>query len=132
MARGNVEIVRRMYEAFHGGDVEGSLAFFHPEVVADVTRRIDGELGRGREELAGIIGGWVGAFEEWREEIEEIRDLGDQVYVVAKQRGRGRSSGIETELRYALLYEVREGAITRMTLYSEPAEALEAAGAPGD
>ena len=39
-----------------------------------------------------------------------------------------RTSGIETQTRYAIIYEVRDHAITRMTLYREPAEALEAAG----
>jgi ketosteroid isomerase-like protein len=37
-----VEIVRRMYEAFHGGDADGALTYFHPEVVVDASLRIDG------------------------------------------------------------------------------------------
>ena len=32
------------------------------------------------------------------------------------------------ETRYALLYEVQDGKITRMTLFRGPSEALEAAG----
>jgi len=47
---------------------------------------------------------------------------------VALQRGRGKDSGIETQTRYAVVYEVHGEAISRMTLYLEPAEALEAAG----
>ena len=122
-----MEIVRRMYEAFHGGDAGRALTYFHPEVVVDASRRIDGGVGHGREELSRIIATWVGAFEDWREEIEEMRDLGDRVYVVATQRGIGKGSGVEVEFRYAVLYEVREGKITSMTMYNEPAQALEAA-----
>jgi ketosteroid isomerase-like protein len=129
VSRENVEVVRRMYESFHDGDAEGALAHFHPEVVVDATSRVDGGVGHGREELRAIIAGWVGAFDEWHEEIEELRDLGDQVYVVATQRGRGRGSGIDTETRYALLYEVQGDAITHMTMYLDPEEALEAARA---
>jgi ketosteroid isomerase-like protein len=77
--------------------------------------------------LSRIIATWVGAFEDWREEIEEMRDLGDRVYVVATQRGTGKGSGVEVEFRYAVLYEVRESKITSMTMYNEPAQALEAA-----
>jgi ketosteroid isomerase-like protein len=128
MSEQAVEIVRRMYNAREGGDGEGALSCFHPEVVVDPRPRMDSGIVRGREELVRIIGEWVGEFEDWREEIEEIRDLGSQVYVVATQRGRGKGSGIEIETRYALLYEVRGGHITRMTMFRGPADALAAAG----
>ena len=128
MTRENVEVVRRMYEAFHGGDAETALACYDPEVVVDASRRMDGATGQGREDLAEIIGEWVSAWDEWREEIEDIRASGDQVYVKATQRGRGKESGVETEYRYAVVYEVRGDTITRVTLYGDPQEALEAVG----
>lgn len=127
MAQSDVEIVRSMYEAFHGGDAEAALAHFDADVVVDATIRVDSATGQGREELATIIGQWVGSFEEWREEIEEIRDLGSQVCVIAIQRGRGRGSGVEIDDRYALLYEVRGDKIASLTMYRSPAEALAAA-----
>ena len=128
MSRENVEVVRRMYEAFHGGDAEGALTCFDPDVVVDASAGVDGRTGRGRQELAEIITAWVGAWEEWREEIEEIRDHGNQVYVVATQAGRGKGSRVEIETRYALVYEIRGEKITRMTMYGDPTEALEAVG----
>src|ERR671910_1376065 len=131
MSQGNVKIVRRMYEAFHSGDAEGALAHFDPEVVVDATMRVDAGIGHGREELSAIISRWLAAFDEWREEIEEMRDLGSQVCVVLTQYGRGKGSGIETETRYAVLYEVRGNQITRMTLYPGPVAALDAVGAAG-
>jgi hypothetical protein len=48
------------------------LACFDPEVVIDASRRLDGGIGHGREDLSKIISGWLGTFDEWREEIEEI------------------------------------------------------------
>jgi ketosteroid isomerase-like protein len=124
-----VEIIHRMYEARDAGDAEGALACFHPEVVLDATVRMDSGIVHGREELGRIIGEWVEAFDEWREEIREIRDLGSQVYVVATQRGRAKGTGVEVESRYALLYEVEGGQITRMAMFSGEAEALAAAAA---
>lgn len=123
-----MEVVRRMYEAFHAGDAEGALSHFDPEVVVDASRRVDGGIGHGREALNRIISSWVGTFTDWREEIEEIRDLDDRVFVVSTQRGRGKGSGIEVENRYGLIYEVHDGQITGMTVYTDLAEALEAAG----
>ncbi|MEA2668426.1 MAG: SnoaL-like domain [Chloroflexota bacterium] len=125
----NVEIIHRMYEARDAGDAEGTMACFHPEVVLDATVRMDSGIVHGREELGRIIGEWVEAFDEWREEIHEIGDLGSQVYVVATQRGRAKGTGVEVESRYALLYEVEGGQITRMAMFSGEAEALAAAAA---
>ncbi len=128
MSEENVETVRRMYEAFHSADAESALAYFDPAVVADHSRRLGGGIGHSREDLRSIITEWVGTFEEFREEIEEIRDLGRYVYVIVTQRGRGKGSGVEVENRYALLYEVQGGRITWMATYPNSAEALEAAG----
>jgi ketosteroid isomerase-like protein len=128
MSQENVDLIREMYAAFHGSDADRALAYFDEKVVVDATARVDGGIGHSRDELRRIIGQWLAAFDEWREEIEEIHDLGDQVCVVALQGGRARGSGIETQTRYAIMYEVRGKAITRMTLYRQPAEALRAAG----
>lgn len=129
MSQGNVEIVREMYKAFHGGDAEGALAHFDPEVVVDYTARADGGIGHGRDAVNAMTGRWLAAWDQWHEDVEEIRDLGRQVLVVVKQHGRAKRSGIEVETRYAVLFEIQGDKISRMTLYSRPAEALEAAGA---
>jgi ketosteroid isomerase-like protein len=128
MSQENVEIVRRMYGAFHRSDFDAALAYFDPEVEVDASMRVDEGVGRGRDELRAIVARWVTAWDKWREEIEEMRDLGSQVMVVSMQSGRARGSGIELETRYAVLYEISGDAITRMAIYNGPAEALEAAG----
>ncbi|MGZ5419294.1 MAG: nuclear transport factor 2 family protein [Solirubrobacterales bacterium] len=127
MSEENVEIVRRMYGVFHAGDAEASLAHFDPGVTVDASRRMDGAVGRGHDFLNTVISQWIGTFEGWHEEIEEIRDFGAKVYVVATQHGRGKGS-VEVEQRYALVYEVEEARIVRMTIYLDETEALEAAG----
>jgi ketosteroid isomerase-like protein len=126
----NVEIVQRMYEAFHGGDFEAALAHFDDEVVIDTTHgRVDGGVAQGRDSVAPMIAQWIAAFEDWREEIDEIRALGDKVYVAATQRGRGKETGIDVETPYGIVYEVRDGRIARLTMYIERKDALRAAGA---
>ncbi len=113
-----------MYEAFRAGDGERLTLCFDEKVVGDTTANIDGRLSRGREELFGVIGEWVSGFENWNEEIEAMHDLDGRVCVVAVQRGRGKDSGIEIATRYAVMYDVRDGVITRMKLYGDPDEAL--------
>ena len=122
-----MELVKRMLALFHAGDAEGALACF-PDVVAEAPGRPDVTGGRGREALGKLIGSWVSAWEEWREQIDEVRDLGDRVMVISTQRGRGKGTGIAISYQYAALYEVRDGEISGMGLYGGPDEALEAAG----
>ena len=128
MSSENVETVREMYKAYHGGDLASALAHFDPDVEVDVSTRVDGEVGHGHGDLVRIISEWTDAFEDWREEIEDIRDAGDQVCVVATQRGRGRETGIDIEARYAVVYKLQGGKIIGTALYGDPADAFEAAG----
>jgi ketosteroid isomerase-like protein len=95
---------------------------------AGCSRRLGGGIGRGREGLRRIITEWVGTFEGFHDEIEEIRDVGGSVYVVATQRGRGKGSGVDVETTYGLLYEIDGAKITRLTGYPTTTEALEATG----
>jgi ketosteroid isomerase-like protein len=128
MSRENVEVVRRVYEAFSRGDAEAALSYFDPEVVMDASHRVDGRIGHGHQELTAILTEWLGTWDEWREEVEETRDLGDRVLVISTQRGIGKGSGIKWENRFAMLYEVQSGKITRWTIYDDLREALEAVG----
>ena len=129
MSEENVEVVRQMYDAFYRGDADGALGHFDQDVVVDASKgRPDIGIGRGREQVRRITTSWVGTWDQWREEIEEMRDLGSRVLVLSVQHGRGKGSGVEVEAHWAVLYEVHRGKITRMAVYRERAEALEAAG----
>lgn len=130
MSQQNVEIIRGMYEAFSSGDGDGALEYFDPEVVIDATHRVDGRIGKGHQELVAILGEWLGTWDDWREEVEEIRDLGARVLVVSTQCGRGKESGIDWEARFAMLYEFRRGKISRWTIYDDLDEAAQATSAP--
>ena len=128
MSSENVEVVRRMYAAFHGGDADVALGHFAPDVLVDPIARPDLSVGKGREYVRRTTATWMAAFDEWREEIEEMRDLGSRVLVLSVQRGRGKGSGAEVEANYAVLYDVHGGKITAMRMFGDVAEALEAAG----
>jgi ketosteroid isomerase-like protein len=128
MSEANVEIVRRMYAAFHSGNVEQALGHFDPDVLVDASKaRPDVAVGKGREHVNAVVTSWMAAWEEWGEEIEEMRDFGSRVLVVSVQRGRGKGTGAEVEARYGLLYELRGDKIISMRMFGEPAEAREAA-----
>jgi ketosteroid isomerase-like protein len=130
MSEENMEVVRRMYNAFHGGDIEGALSHFDPNVLVDASkaRPDDVAIGTGHERLIQIVTSWMTAWDEWGEEIEEIRDLGSRVLVLSLQHGRGKGSGVAVEARWAVVYELDRGLITSMRIYPQTEEALKAAG----
>jgi ketosteroid isomerase-like protein len=128
MSEENVQIWRQMYEAFGRGDTDAALGYFDPEVVVDASHRVDGRVGHGHAQLMSILGEWLGTWEDWAEDVEEIRSIGGGVLVVTSQRGRGKGSGIEWEGRFAMVYEIRGDKITRWTIYDDLEEGFKAAG----
>jgi ketosteroid isomerase-like protein len=123
-----MELVRQMYDAFRGGDAEAALRCFDADVVMDASHRVDGRVGRGHHELVAILSEWMGTWDGWREDVEEMHDAGDRVLVVSTQSGRGKGSKVDWHNRFAMLYEFRSGKISRWTVYDDPAKAFEACG----
>ena len=72
---------------------------------------------------------WLGAWEDWRLEVEQIIDLGgERVLVLARESGRGNGSGIKIEHPHAVIATVRNGKIVHTLGFVERSQALEAAG----
>jgi ketosteroid isomerase-like protein len=69
--------------------------------------------------------------ESWDEFLalaDEYRDLGDRVLWLGRLEGRGRSSGVPVSAPLDILYDLRDGKISRMHSYLDHREALRAAG----
>jgi ketosteroid isomerase-like protein len=71
---------------------------------------------------------WTGAWDDWGLEIQGIYDAGDKVVVVVHQRGRARTTGMTLDMVFAQTWTIRDGRLTRMDMYSDPSDALKAAG----
>ncbi len=131
MSQENVEIVRRMLDAFLQGDVAAALAFYDPDVEWDGTNLPDGRIGRGHEAIMDHLVRWVDQWEEWTVDVERIIDAGNErVVVLIRERGRS-TSGLEMDERHAELYTLREGTVIARRGFSNPSEALEAVGLRG-
>jgi uncharacterized protein len=128
MSEENVEVVRRMLEAYALGDNEAALAAFDPDVVFDQSIRPDGGIFHGRDGLAEAMRTWTGTFENWRLEVEKIIDAGDRVLVIGHEFGRGKGSGAETQQTTYQVYTVRNGKIVHLKGHLDKEKALEAAG----
>ena len=128
MSQENVEIVRQVFEAYSTGDNEAALAAFDPDVEFDVSIRPEGHVYRGHAGIAEAMRTWIGTWEDWTMEVEEIIDAGDRVLLVDRQIGRGKGSGVPLDQQTFWVYTLRKGKIVRLKWLPTRQEALEAAG----
>jgi ketosteroid isomerase-like protein len=58
-----------------------------------------------------------------------VIDAGDdRVVALNRHLATGKGSGVPVEMHQGIVYELKDGRVTRMWHYSDPAEALEAVG----
>jgi ketosteroid isomerase-like protein len=134
MSEENVQVVLDQFAATNERDWRRAMEYYADDVVLVVHPDAFLEQGtyEGREAVGEWFGNWFKMFErDYHFEIEEARDLGDVVLLIASHRGRGRASGIEVSGQTGYLYTVRAGKIVRAELYRGPDEAIAAAGLSG-
>jgi ketosteroid isomerase-like protein len=131
MSQENVEIAREIYEDMNRRNWAAVLIAMDEDVVLVVHESVGPDAGvfRGREAVGRWFGDWFLAFDkDYRFEIDEVRSVGDWVFVVARHHGHGRSSGADVKQVNAQLLNLREGKVVQMELYGSPTEALKAVG----
>ena len=131
MSAANVEIIRRLFDAIRSQDATAALALVDPAIEVEHRGEVPELAGRdfhGHEGLAEVIGTVVAEFADFEIELEEIVDAGDEIVVIAHQKGIGRASGAAVEKRLPQVWTVRDGKAVRWRIYRERAEALAAAG----
>jgi ketosteroid isomerase-like protein len=101
----------------------------------DVTLEVHSDVGpfggkvEGKAAVARWFGDWYREFDpDYRFDVEELRDFGDRVFVVARHHGRGRQSGVKLEQSTTFVFTLHEGKVRRMELWPDRMHALEAAG----
>jgi ketosteroid isomerase-like protein len=82
----------------------------------------------GREQAQSFLLEWTGAWDEWELDVDALREAGDKVLALVRQRGRSKTTGAPVEMSFAMVWTIRDGKQTRMEMYSDPAEALQAVG----
>jgi ketosteroid isomerase-like protein len=130
MSTENVEIVRLGYNEFlaTGELVERITA---PEFVWDMSTFHgwpERQTYEGPEGTREFLTDWVGAWEDWRLEVRELIDAGDDVVAILHQSGRSKTTGLEVDMDFAQVWTIKDGKQTRMRMYADPDEALRAVG----
>ncbi len=131
MSQENVELVRERFKRFVAtGAVEDD--WYAADFVWDMSTFAGWPEKKHYEGVAGLrefLAAWLEAWDDWRYELEELRDAGDdRVVAISRQYGRSKSTGVEVTMHFGQVWTLRNGIYIRMQMYATPAEALEAAG----
>jgi ketosteroid isomerase-like protein len=129
MSEENVEIGLAVIDAWNRGDHEAWLALWDEEAEFYPLRaQLEGRSYRGHDGLERFLAEVTEEWDEARFEIEETRDAREQVVGIGRFRARGRASGVDIDVPLGIFTRVRRGKIVFTRFFSDPADALEAAG----
>jgi ketosteroid isomerase-like protein len=126
MSRENVELIQRVYQDFAetGEAVLWALdadAEWH--TASDLP---DSDVHRGHEAIAAFVREWVESFDEFRADVEEFIDRGENVVVPMVLNGRIRGTDQEVTLPETHVWKVRDGKVIEVREYRSRQLALEA------
>jgi ketosteroid isomerase-like protein len=127
MSRENVELVRETFARLGRG--ESVTDVLSPDVVWEVRSGPEQADYRGVQAVAEYYRRYFGTWEDFRVEVEEIRELSDgRVFVVARDTGRGKASKIQVEMRVFQVWTLDGGKVIRWQGFPTREDALEATG----
>ncbi len=131
----NVAVVRRIYDAVTRRDVAMPFDLYAEDIIWDLSSWRAAELDPKRVYTGheGVREAWRDRLSAWSEidfEIEELKEMGDRVLAVIREREVGRSSGVPIEAAHAAIWTLADGKVTRLQVFDNRQQALEAMGLP--
>src|SRR6266536_2446084 len=119
MSRENVELLRRAYEAGATDSAEASLEFVPPDVVWYLPSGwLERSQYHGPDGVREALAVFTENFDDYRAELEELRDAGDSVVGLYSLTGRVKGSGTEVRQRVGAVYsDFREGGLIGKTRF---------------
>ena len=122
----NIELARRLIEAYNARDPEALVACCDPSVeVHTVIAEIDGGVYHGHDGVRrwqrDVEDAWG---EDIRAEPEAYFDLGESTLALGVWRGRGLQSGMEVAMPIALVTRWRDGLMVYFQSYGNREDAL--------
>lgn len=126
MPAGNVEIVKRGFDAFNRDGVDALLEFVHPEFEVTTPPELASEPDtyRGHDGVRRYFDSFYEAMEEIRWEPRGFHEAGDRVVVEFTLRARGKSTGLDVGQEAVMVWELRDRQAIGLELYPTLDEAL--------
>jgi ketosteroid isomerase-like protein len=132
MSEKNLDLVRKGWSLWEAGNFAALLEkIWDPEIVWDITHYRDWpeSVYEGHDGVRRFLTEWLDLWENYEVGVDELLLAPDgRVVSLAWQRGRGRESGLEMDMKWAQVTTICDGRVTRIDNYDNRDAALEAAG----
>ncbi len=129
MSGENVEVATEAISAFNEREIAVFAALTTPDFEWSPSMvAIEGETFLGHEGIERYFGRLDDAWETFHIHRERFRDSADVVVMLGRLEGRGKSSGVPVDSSLGMVFDFREGLISRIRGYLDHADALRAAG----
>jgi uncharacterized protein (TIGR02246 family) len=124
-----VDALRRSYDALNQGDIDACLSVLAPDAVWRESPELPGaDEVRSREAIREFLVEFLEPWQDFTQEVEDVRVEGDRVAILLHLTAVGRQSGVEVNTRYAHVWRMRDGLGICVDAYRDQAEALRALG----
>jgi ketosteroid isomerase-like protein len=126
-----IEGIRRAYDSFSRGDIQGAVAAVDlaPDILwSEPEEFYAGGTYRGPKGVAQYLTLSYESSEKVQSLPEEILEVGDKIVVLVHFLAWPKGGGQMREGRIADVYTVQDGKIVQMQAYSDPEEACKAVG----
>ena len=129
MSQANVELVRRVYEAFGRGDVDAVFAAMKPDIEWDESEGMPyGGIYRGRDAIVeNVFGPILADVEGFTADPDEILEL-DDARVLARGRHGGRGAVGPVDARFIHIWTVAEDKVSRYEQLADTRRFCDAVG----
>jgi ketosteroid isomerase-like protein len=122
----NVEVVRSAWEAFARHNNAAIFPLYDPDV--EINDAFHDRVYRGLDGVREFVRDWLTTWDEYRSEVEEWIDAGDNVVAILHAWARGKQSRVPVEEHSAHVWTLREGKLWRLRIYRTKADAVKALG----
>jgi ketosteroid isomerase-like protein len=129
MPSDGVEIAKHAIRAFNERAIDAFAAQTTPDFEWSPSMvAIEGETFVGREGIDTYFARLDEAWERFHIHQDRFRDGGELVVMLGRLEGLGKSSGVLVESSLGMVFDFRDGAISRIRGYLDHAEAMRVAG----
>jgi hypothetical protein len=129
----NVDALRPIYEEWGRGNFMPRFDAYADDMEWGWSDEFPGLEGVSRdpEVRSQRLRDWLSPWDDWRCEAEEFIPSGDFVVVMTRYKGRGKGSKVAVDTRGAHVWQLRDGKVIHLEIFSSRERALQAAGLPG-
>jgi ketosteroid isomerase-like protein len=115
MSKENVEIAKRMGDAFNACDIDAMLDLSIQDVTISSVLLDSGADFQGREGLERYFAMLAESWDDFYIDADEYRDLGERVLGLGRFTGRGKGSGVTVSApATAAILDFRDGKVSRI------------------